>query len=219
MRNFLSLILFTLIISACGFRSFEETQISESISISSDGINAAGSEIPAKLTSTEIPAASILIEEEPIQTSIPTRTPTQTPAPTNTPTPTPAHPLMIEVMRTQEYPGSEIVFEETLEDGANYDRYIISYQSEGNKIYALFTVPYGEPPDSGWPVIIFNHGYIPPEVYRTTERYVNYVDVLARNGYIVFRSDYRGHGNSEGEPKSSYQSPGIPWTSSMQLQR
>ena len=48
-------------------------------------------------------------------------------------------------------------------------------------------------------VVIFNHGYIPPAQHRTTERYVAYVDAFARNGYIVFRSDYRGHGNSEGE--------------------
>ena len=115
---------------------------------------------------------------------------------------------MIEVMRQQDYPGSQISFEETLLPGANYDRYIISYQSEGNKIYALFTVPWGEMPSTGWPVIIFNHGYIPPEQYRTTERYVNYVDVLARNGYLILRSDYRGHGNSEGIARSSYQSPG-----------
>jgi dipeptidyl aminopeptidase/acylaminoacyl peptidase len=116
--------------------------------------------------------------------------------------------MMIEVMRVQEYPGSQITFEETLESGANYDRYIISYLSEGNRIYALFTVPWGEVPPTGWPVIIFNHGYIPPGQYRTTERYVNYVDVLARNGYIILKSDYRGHGKSEGEARSSYQAPG-----------
>jgi alpha-beta hydrolase superfamily lysophospholipase len=55
------------------------------------------------------------------------------------------------------------------------------------------------PPATGWPVIVFNHGYIPPEQYRTTERYVAYVDGFARNGYIVLRPDYRGHGNSEGD--------------------
>jgi dipeptidyl aminopeptidase/acylaminoacyl peptidase len=114
---------------------------------------------------------------------------------------------MIESMRRQSYPGSEITIEETLEPGANYDRYIASYLSEGNKIYALLTVPRGEKPDSGWPVIIFNHGYIPPAQYRTTERYIAYVDGFARNGYIVFRSDYRGHGNSEGEATGGYGSP------------
>jgi len=110
-------------------------------------------------------------------------------------------------MRQQTYPGSEITIEETLEPGSNYDRYIASYLSDNLKIYALLTIPRGEKPESGWPVVIFNHGYIPPDQYRTTERYVAYVDAFARNGYIVFRSDYRGHGNSEGEATSSYSSP------------
>ena len=60
------------------------------------------------------------------------------------------------------------------------------------------TIPTGQRPASGWPVIIFNHGFIPPALYRTTERYVAYVDAIARSGYIVFKSDYRGNGFSEG---------------------
>lgn len=114
---------------------------------------------------------------------------------------------MVQLMRQQSYPGSEVTIEETLEPGPNYDRYVASYLSEGNKIYAMLTVPHGETPETGWPVVIFNHGYIPPEQYRTTERYVAYVDAFARNGYIVFRSDYRGHGSSEGEAAGGYGSP------------
>jgi dipeptidyl aminopeptidase/acylaminoacyl peptidase len=114
---------------------------------------------------------------------------------------------MIDVMRQQDYPGSEIVVEQMLEAGTNYDRYIASFLSDGFKIYALLTVPHGSKPQSGWPVIVFNHGYIPPAQYRTTERYVAYVDAFARNGYIVFRPDYRGHGSSEGEATSAYGSP------------
>jgi len=110
-------------------------------------------------------------------------------------------------MRKQQYPGSDIVIEETLAPGANYNRYIASYNSEGLKIYALLTVPTGQKPRTGWPVIIFNHGYIPPAQYRTTERYVAYVDAFARNGYIVFKSDYRGHGSSEGRATGGYGSP------------
>jgi dipeptidyl aminopeptidase/acylaminoacyl peptidase len=63
-------------------------------------------------------------------------------------------------------------------------------------------------PAGGWPAIIFNHGYIPPEVYRTTERYIAYVDRLASSGYIVYRIDYRGHDRSEGEPNGAYGEPG-----------
>lgn len=117
------------------------------------------------------------------------------------------HPLSIEYMRKQQYPGSEFITEETLESGSNYSRSIVSYLSEGLKQYALLTVPFGEKPPTGWPVIIFNHGYIPPEQYRTTERYVAYVDAFARNGYIVVKPDYRGHGNSQGNPEGAYYSP------------
>jgi uncharacterized protein len=114
------------------------------------------------------------------------------------------NPLSIESLRNGEYPGSDITIEQTLTPGSNYSRYIASYKSEGLKIYALLTVPNGEKPESGWPVIIFNHGFIPPTEYRTTERYIAYTDAFSRNGYIVFRSDYRGHGNSEGRAEGGY---------------
>ena len=131
------------------------------------------------------------------------------PATTAGPTPTAeaAHPLTIDFLRRRDYPASEVTIESTLPRGANYDRYLASYVSDGLKIYALLTVPRGEQPATGWPVIVFNHGYIPPAQYRTTERYVAHVDNLARNGYIVFRPDYRGHGNSEGEAEGAYGSP------------
>jgi dipeptidyl aminopeptidase/acylaminoacyl peptidase len=111
-------------------------------------------------------------------------------------------------LRQTLYPGSPIVIEEELKPGANYHRYIVSFLSEGLKIYALLTIPYGEMPSSGWPAIVFNHGYIPPAQYRTTERYVAYVDSLARHGYIVFRIDYRGHDRSEGIAGGAYGDPG-----------
>jgi len=133
--------------------------------------------------------------------------PTATVTSTPTATPTPPNPLQIETMRQQDYPGSDIVIEQKLEPGANYARYVVSYKSEGFKIYALMTVPNGQKPASGWPVVIFNYGYIQPAVYRTTERYVAYVDAFARNGYIVFKSDYRGHGSSEGDAAGGYGSP------------
>ena len=111
-------------------------------------------------------------------------------------------------MRQQSYPGSEIVIEQTLAPGSNYSRYVVSYLSDGYKIYALMTVPNGPIPATGWPAIIFNHGYIPPAQYRTTERYVAYQDAIARSGYIVFKSDYRGHGSSQGPPEGAYGYPG-----------
>lgn len=113
-------------------------------------------------------------------------------------------PLQIEYLRKQDYPGSDFVVEQTLSPGSNYERYIISYRSEGLKQYALLTVPNGEPPENGWPAIVFNHGYISPSVYKTTERYIAYTDGFSRNGYVLLKPDYRGHANSEGVARGGY---------------
>lgn len=117
------------------------------------------------------------------------------------------NPLQILQMRQRSYPGSVVVIEKDLGAKNNYHEYIASYMSDGLKIYGLLTIPTGNKPVNGWPVIIFNHGYIPPEQYVTTQRYVAYVDAFAKDGYIVFKSDYRGNGNSQGEPEGAYYSP------------
>lgn len=113
---------------------------------------------------------------------------------------------MIEVLRQRNYPGSELVIEQELWPGLGYDQYLASYQSDGNKIFALFAVPQGTPPPNGWPVIIFNHGYIPPAYYDYS-RYSYYVSAIASRGYIVLCSDYRGHGYSEGIARGGYEVP------------
>jgi hypothetical protein len=120
------------------------------------------------------------------------------------------HPLSIEALRTGEYPGSDLVIEQALSPGTNYQRYIASYKSEGLKIFGLLTVPNGDTTAGAqnngmkFPAIIFNHGYISPSVYRTTEKYAAYQDAFARAGYVTFKSDYRGHGNSEGTAEGGY---------------
>jgi len=138
-------------------------------------------------------------------TYTPTSTLTLTPLPTATPIP---HPMSIIALRADDYPGSDITIVKELDRGINYHRYYVYYLSEGLKIYALLTIPNGTPPEGGWPAIVFNHGYIPPDVYRTTERYIHYVDEIAKAGYVVFRIDYRGHDQSDGEGTGAYGDPG-----------
>ena len=156
---------------------------------------------PTSTLATQNPSLAVTSEA-----FTPTTTIAATAAEGQTPvaTPTQLHPFAIESMRAREYPGSDITIEEILEPGSNYQRYIVSYQSDGLKIYALMTVPDGDKPATGWPVIVFNHGYLPPEQYSTTERYVAYQDALAQAGYISLKSDYRGHGNSEGTPSGHF---------------
>lgn len=116
--------------------------------------------------------------------------------------------MSIPAARAKAYPGSALTVRQPLKAGSNYQRSVVSYQSDGLRINALLTVPNGTPPKGGWPAIVFNHGYIPPNVYRTTERYVAYQDAFARAGFVTLKSDYRGHGSSQGEPLGGYYAPG-----------
>jgi uncharacterized protein len=174
------------------------------------GPAAAATSAPGGLPLTA-PSASQTPSPSPSATQAPSHTPNPTASqpPTETPIPTATlFPMAIPAMRQTPYPGSEIVIQQELEAGSNYRRYYAYYLSEGLKIYGLLTVPYADPPEGGHPAIVFNHGYIPPAVYVTTERYIAYVDWLARAGYVVFRIDYRGHDRSEGEASGAYGNPG-----------
>ncbi len=130
-------------------------------------------------------------------------TPASTPS--TTPTPIPFYEMTIPYLRARAYESRLGGREVTYENGS-YTAYITSYVSDGLLIRGLLTEPKGQKPATGWPAIIFVHGYIPPETYKTTENYYDYVDYLARNGFVVFKIDLRGHGASEGEPGGAYYS-------------
>jgi fermentation-respiration switch protein FrsA (DUF1100 family) len=177
--------------------------------------SAAATEAPSR-TAINSTASDLPASNNPASTQ-PSDTPTQTAAATSTDVPTPTETevafevgkeITIEYLRNLEISGSEITFEQQLADRSNYHQYIASYISEGNKIYGLLTIPFVEPPEGGFKAIVFNHGYIPPTAYRTTERYTAYVDYLARSGFVVFKIDYRGNGESQGQATGSYFSPG-----------
>ncbi len=114
------------------------------------------------------------------------------------------HPMAIESLRERAYPGGDFIIEEKLPNGTNYEQYIASYKSEGLKIFGLLTVPLAQKPATGFPAIIFVHGYIPPKEYSTTGNYPTYQAQLARNGFITFKPDLRGHGKSEGEATGAH---------------
>lgn len=127
--------------------------------------------------------------------------PTQAPSPT----PFPFIELTIPYLRDREY-KSELGELVKYSDNASFTSYLTSYNSDGLKINGLLTIPVGPEPAEGFPAIVFVHGYIAPTIYKTTERYNDYVNYLARNGFVVFKIDLRGHGESEGEAGGAYYS-------------
>lgn len=121
-----------------------------------------------------------------------------------TPTPFPFEELTVPYLRNRTYRSSLDVLELVNTNDA-YRSYTTSYDSDGLIIHGLLTQPTGEPPTGGWPAIVFVHGYIPPSQYQTLGApYSAYVDYLARNGFVVFKIDLRGHGTSQGEPGGGY---------------
>jgi len=188
----LVIVILVLILSISACSNFAKITRPEEVGMTTDSI---GTPVPIKPSSTNAPTNTMV--------------PTNTPTPTQKASPTATlHPMSVMALRQMQFPGSDIVIESELDPGANYRRYYAYYLSEGLKIFGLLTIPIGNMPDGGWPAIIFNHGYIPPNVYRTTERYIAYVDWLARSQYIVFRIDYRGHDQSEGQASGAYGNSG-----------
>lgn len=121
------------------------------------------------------------------------------------PTSAPFEELTIVGLRNRTYDG--VLGEKTVyEKRSGYTSYLTNYTSDTYKVNALLTEPNGPMPQGGWPAIIFIHGYIPPKQYETTSRYVAYVDFLASQGFVVFKIDLRGHGQSEGQAGGAYYS-------------
>jgi len=125
--------------------------------------------------------------------------------PKPTPTPFPFAEMTIPHLRSRAY-ESAMGTRTRIADSGAYMSYLTSYTSDGLNINGLLTIPKGTPPAGGHPAIVFVHGYIPPTLYTSTNKYVAYVDYLARNGFVVFKIDLRGHGDSEGEPGGAYYS-------------
>lgn len=169
-----------------------------------------GCQLASQLAGGAAPAPTMApapTDAAPSATILPSVAPAATAVPSAPATATELAPLTISAMRAKSYPGSDLRIESSLSPGPNYNRYIVSYDSDGLQLLGLLTVPTGAKPAAGWPVVLLNHGYIPPPEYSTEQSYVREVEMLAAAGYIVFKPDYRGNGNSPGTPSQPYISP------------
>lgn len=93
--------------------------------------------------------------------------------------------------------GTDLTLDTTLEQTASYTRSAIHYRSNGLRISGILLIPKGEGP---FPLVIFNHGYIDPAVYTSGRGLKREQDKLARAGFAVLHTDYRGHAASDASP-------------------
>jgi dipeptidyl aminopeptidase/acylaminoacyl peptidase len=94
----------------------------------------------------------------------------------------------------QEPSGGDIkVLRTELENDA-YTRQQIEYRSGDATVSGVLLRPRGRGP---FPAVVLNHGYIEPEIYVTGQGLAREQDALARAGFVVLHTDYRGHATSD----------------------
>jgi len=138
--------------------------------------------------------------------SAPTQTPSATPArPSTSPSPKPSkppHPVSMQALINKKYDGRDLKVGRLLADKGAYKRYLITYRGDGLTISGVMNVPDGKGP---FPVLVLNHGYIDPDTYFPGQGMPREHDYLARQGYVVLHTDYRGHASSDNDKNVDYE--------------
>ncbi len=78
-----------------------------------------------------------------------------------------------------------------------YTRHQVVYRSGDLTVSGVMLRPRGPGP---FPAIVLNHGYIDPSYYVTGQGLAREQDALARAGFVVLHTDYRGHAASDDVP-------------------
>jgi dipeptidyl aminopeptidase/acylaminoacyl peptidase len=148
---------------------------------------------PAVTTTTATAASS---------SPTPRATPSPTPRPTRSTPPQPPHPISVRALIEKTYDGRDLRLGRLLGDYGAYRRYLITYRGDGLKISGVMNVPDGKGP---FPVLVLNHGYIDPDTYFPGQGMPREHDYLARQGYVVLHTDYRGHASGDDDPDVDYE--------------
>ncbi len=83
---------------------------------------------------------------------------------------------------------------------SEYTRSRVTYSAGDLTISGVLLRPRGEGP---FPGIVLNHGYIDPDAYNPGQGLAREQDRLARAGFVVLHTDYRGHAGSD-EPVDDF---------------
>lgn len=111
-------------------------------------------------------------------------------------------PLSIKGLRTRTYTSRLTRMKRLDTKSAKFQAFLFSYRSDGLKVFARVNVPMGESPPSGFPVLVFAHGYSPnpldPEYFQRPY-YEAWINAYTEAGFLVVMPGYRGHGIVNGE--------------------
>jgi dipeptidyl aminopeptidase/acylaminoacyl peptidase len=136
---------------------------------------------------------------EPSGTASPTTDPTPDPTAGPTAAPVSVDPVSLPALMAKHYDGRDLRLGRVLARNDSYTRWFITYRSGALRISGILNVPRGKGP---FPVLVLGHGYIDPAVYVNGQGLLREQDYLARRGYAVLHTDYRGYAASDDDPRA-----------------
>lgn len=146
----------------------------------------------AEPTSSPSPTAT---SESPAE--LPEPTPTQEPDSSEAPEealPPVRHPVSLPALMREELGPTRITYQRLQGTADAYTRHEVTYRSGDLTVSGVLLRPRGRGP---FPGIVLNHGYIEPSIYVTGQGLAREQDWLARAGFVVLHTDYRGHAASD----------------------
>jgi dipeptidyl aminopeptidase/acylaminoacyl peptidase len=111
-------------------------------------------------------------------------------------------PISVEALIQKSYNGDKLKLGRVLLRTDDYTKRIVTYRSEKLTVSGVMLIPHGDGP---FPVLVLNHGYIDPDTYFPGQGMPREHDYLARQGYVVFHTDYRGHASGDDDPGVDYE--------------
>jgi dipeptidyl aminopeptidase/acylaminoacyl peptidase len=128
----------------------------------------------------------------------PTATAAAAPSPTAAPTPAPPLPAYyVESLRARPYPGGKLEIGDAMARGQGYTKYHMRWPSGGQTMTGTISLPDGAGP---FPVVVVEHGFIPPERYWIGQDSGIFGDPMAAHGFISVAPNWPGYSGSGPAP-------------------
>jgi dienelactone hydrolase len=113
--------------------------------------------------------------------------------------------LSIDNLRLRAYGSEFIGLQEWSNNNTSYRSVIAAYLSDGLRVYARIDIPKKPPPEQGYPVVLFSHGWVGLDNAKNFDFFVDqkssqgqYLHALAEDGFVVITPGWRGHGTVNG---------------------
>ncbi len=114
------------------------------------------------------------------------------------PAPTPAlPPYAIESLRARAYPGGPLTIGAVMSRDQGFTKYQMSWPSNGQTMTGTISLPDGPGP---FPVVVVNHGFIPPDRYWIGQDSGIFGDPMASHGFISVAPNWPGYAGSGPAP-------------------